>query len=336
MVLRLASLAVLALAGTIEAQEPTRTPARAPTVPARRVPLTVDSIPEQLGWLGFRTDPGNSAIIVEVAPDSPADRAGVRPGDRIVSSDWLEQSARTTTDSALGQRPAGLRRYLAGPVTGRTYEMTLARGEETFAIAMTAVRPPEYQRSLLRATRAPGSPPDTLREEIDAYRTELARTTLQPSRRPSSMGAQQPDSQRARTQPTRVGEVEAAARRAGNASVMTDLDLYDQLTRTTDRRQTILALRSSAVAGAEFEQLNPALGQYFGGISEGVFVLRVGAESPAATAGLEPGDIVQSVNGERILTVPALRERVGSATGTITLQVIRKGRPVTVTLRREE
>ena len=335
MVLRFVALAVLAVGAPMQAQEPVRIPAKGPgtvptrvpgeitgKVPARKTPVGAWVLPAKIGWLGFRTDPTDSQVILEVAPGSPAERAGLQAGDRIISSDPLHDVIRARDTSRAGLTVDY--RSAPGPIVGRTYQMILQRGSDTFRVAMVAIAPPDDQLTRLRPTRAPGSGPDTLLAEVDAYRTELARTTLQPT-------------QRSLATPPRRGEavqtrVDSAAARGREAFAVTRQKALES---SYQRAATLLALRKSAVSGAEFEQLNPALGQYFGGVSEGVFVLRVGAESPAAIAGLEPGDIVESVNGERIATIPALRDRVAEATGTITLQVIRKGRPATVTLRKE-
>ena len=358
MVLRFAGLAVLALAGTLGAQEPTKLPARAPTkspstAPGARKPLMTDLVAAKRGWLGFRTDPDDSEIIFEVAAGSPAERAGIRPGDRIVSSDRLSQPIVSRTDSAVGAFPAGSRMYVSGPIMGRTYEMTLARGGETFSVSMVAVAPPDSQRAL-RPTRAPGAGPDTLQAEVDAFRTELARTTLQPSRKLSTTSPRWSDSLRTGGEGSGIRKSQShddrlrldselslegvKGRRDVQATTVDSPELYESVNATLrklDRTAVTLDRRTNAISGAEFEQLNPALGQYFGGVSEGIFVLRVGGESPAAIAGLEPGDIVERVNGEQVLTIRSLRERVAAATGTITLEVIRKGRPATVTLRKE-
>ena len=89
----------------------------------------------------------------------------------------------------------------------------------------------------------------------------------------------------------------------------------------------------TVVSGATLELLNPTLGEYFGA-QEGVFVLRVASQSPAATAGLQPGDVIETVNGRRVLTLDAVTNAVADARGAITLSVLRRGQRVVVPLRR--
>jgi C-terminal processing protease CtpA/Prc len=246
--------------------------------------------------------------------------------------------------------------YALGPIMGRTYQMRLERDGAAFDVVMTAVAPPASQRTL-RPTRAPGTDPDTLAAEVEAFRTELARTTLQPSKRPLKPLAKssprkellrtKADSDAVRDQelydelaglqkekPTTIDRLDAQRTKAGDPTIVDSPELYQKLEMT--RMAKVLDVRMNAISGAEFEDLNPALGEYFGGIQDGVLVIRVGPESPAASAGLQPGDVVKTINGEDVATIASLRERVANTSGTITFGVIRKGRLSTVTLRKEE
>ena len=341
MVLRFIPLTGLALASLVQAQEPVKVPAQAPTKApgsptVKKAPTGVGLVPAKSGWLGFRTDPNDSELILEVAPDSPAEHAGMRPGDRIVASGQPNDPGRGRDTSRAGTTAF---RSAARPIVGRTYHMTLQRGDETFAVSMVAVAPPDGQVGDLSPTRVATRQPDTLRAKIDAYRTELARTTLQPSRKPSMSPSAKEYFEAGGDNKARLREAYEATRARGEKPQGADSRTYASLEENLEslnRSLRLFATRDNAVSGAEFEHLNPALGQYFGGVSEGVFVLRVSAESPAAIAGLEPGDIVERVNGERVTTIASLREHVANATGTITLDVIRKGRPATITLRKEE
>jgi serine protease Do len=63
--------------------------------------------------------------------------------------------------------------------------------------------------------------------------------------------------------------------------------------------------------GIDAENLKGDFGNYFGAPDgEGVLVRRVFANSPAATAGLKVGDVITSLNGDRIRNASELREKL--------------------------
>lgn len=81
-----------------------------------------------------------------------------------------------------------------------------------------------------------------------------------------------------------------------------------------------------ALGGAEFAELNAGLGRYFRR-DRGLLVLAVAAGSPAARAGLEPGDVVTAAGGEEVATLPELRRATArAAEGRLRLSVLRDGR----------
>jgi serine protease Do len=66
--------------------------------------------------------------------------------------------------------------------------------------------------------------------------------------------------------------------------------------------------------GVEVEDLQGQLGKYFGAPDgEGVLIQSVNANSPAEKAGIKAGDVIVSVNGERIRTVGDLRAKLSAA-----------------------
>ena len=350
MVLRLLPLTLFIGATSVAAQVPARVPTRVPTVVD-----TVAATRAPAGWFGFRQDVlRDSLVVLEVAPGSPAERAGLRPGDRIAMVD-----GRAANPSLLNERPA---------TVGDVRRLTVRRGSQTLTLSMVAEVPP---RRVLMPSRVALTDADTVAREAQELRgrmalraTRAARTraiidtvratdVAQTERRLRVLRSDSTRTIRAMIEPLIIvdgvplltdtvlhNELRSGTRATDSARarrVITDT-LYDGLVRATREQNATLArlLRhSNAVSGAEFEELNPGLAEYFYGVSEGVFVLRVAETTPAASAGLRPGDIVQDVNGQRITTVNELRSAVSEASGTIVLRVLRKGSPATITLRKE-
>lgn len=89
------------------------------------------------------------------------------------------------------------------------------------------------------------------------------------------------------------------------------------------------------IAGAEMEGLNPELSQFFGGLEEGVLVLRVLPQTPAAEMGLRPGDVIVEAAGRRVQGVDDLRAAFGAAGGSeVRVKWMRKGAEHTGRLQR--
>ena len=88
-----------------------------------------------------------------------------------------------------------------------------------------------------------------------------------------------------------------------------------------------------ALLGVSFVPLTPELRRHFGvPEDEGVLVSRVLAESPAATAGIQVGDIVTKVDGESAGSGHALARVIGlrKAGDTVNVELWRAGRAQTV------
>jgi len=80
-----------------------------------------------------------------------------------------------------------------------------------------------------------------------------------------------------------------------------------------------------SLAGAEFAEMNEGLGRYFR-TSEGLLVLQVAPESPAARAGLEAGDVVVQADGQEVERLGDLREAFAKAEDRqVRLTVLRQG-----------
>ncbi len=89
--------------------------------------------------------------------------------------------------------------------------------------------------------------------------------------------------------------------------------------------------------GIDAEDLNGEFGKFFGAPDgEGVLVREVNSGSPAEKAGLKPGDVITSFNGERIRSVGDLRQKVSAKHDekdkTAKLGVIRNKSEVSLTV----
>jgi S1-C subfamily serine protease len=87
--------------------------------------------------------------------------------------------------------------------------------------------------------------------------------------------------------------------------------------------------------GVDAEDLDGEFGNYFGAPEgEGILVRGVFPDTPAAKAGLKVGDVITSVNGERIRSVGELREKIAEKREdkTITLGLVRNKTALSVTV----
>jgi serine protease Do len=89
--------------------------------------------------------------------------------------------------------------------------------------------------------------------------------------------------------------------------------------------------------GIDAEDLNGQLGTFFGAPEgEGILVREVNSSSPAEKAGLKAGDVITSLDGERIRTVSELRERLSTKRDdkdrTFKLGVLRNKSSLTLTV----
>jgi S1-C subfamily serine protease len=84
--------------------------------------------------------------------------------------------------------------------------------------------------------------------------------------------------------------------------------------------------------GATVANLSPAVADQLGidTFSKGVIITRVGG-GPAASVGLQPGDIVRAVNGRQINSVRDLVGAANSAAGGWQLTIERGGQQITAT-----
>ena len=85
--------------------------------------------------------------------------------------------------------------------------------------------------------------------------------------------------------------------------------------------------------GAELIDLRPELAAFFE-VDGGVLVIDVPNGTPAAAAGIKPGDVITQIDGVVVRSVQGLRLALSQADSTIRLTLVRRGETTTVLLRR--
>lgn len=346
----LPGLAALALAGGALAPTDVSGQAATVTFPDR----------EPTGWIGIsvemqgaveRSGERSSVVrIVEVRPGSPAARAGLRAGDVLVAL-----NGRTPEE--------GFVRLVGGLRPGDPVEAVVERDGTRRDFRFEAgSRPspagaPSTYRVLVRA--------DTLAERMyramDSLRLRIAagegsRAVVRLGRRPTDSAAEAtgfwhldgptevrelvrapelPGGWRAAEggHPFRLLFVEgdtlpppAPARVPGMAGGAADAAV-------TLRPLAPYALGANRVAGAEIVELKPELAEYFA-VERGVLVVDVPAGTPAARAGLQPGDVLTAVGAVAVGSLAEVRRALAQPRDSLALRVVRKGAPLRVMLRR--
>lgn len=283
--------------------------------------------PAPPGWLGLafhfeRQGSGRSArevaVVADVHPGSPAARAGLQRGDTIV-----RVNGRTEVEAqirALRLQPGDTVRLRLRRAGTRDRDLALVAAPRPTALA---ARPTDGQRiEVLRRDRN-GRPliiinGDTVRVPVDSLMAQA--DSLQRHIRVLIADSLAP----------RLREIE----RARLPELRERIRALDTALVRAFPEGLVLEVGGRAVAGAEFSELNPALAEYFEGAREGLLVLRVAPGSPAARAGLQPGDVVTRANGEPVRTTAELRRIVARAgRDEVRLGVVRKGRPLELRVR---
>ena len=272
----------------------------------------------------------SQVIVRKVSKDSPAEKAGLRAGDEImringmsVANGKFSAVARTLTDGdtvKLRIKRENKERevtLIAAPRPAGTY--TAIMGDRTFTITADSVR------GLAKLWM------DSALIHLDSMK--LPRVWIHPGdsgvdiriRKFGPVGA---DTLIFRRDTAALREMRKRWEEAGPPDVFRHLE--GDLGPAMIFRSMDLGTRS--IAGAEFTDLDPAMKTYFG-TDRGLLTLRVVAETPAARAGLQPGDIVKKANGREVSRVANLRTLLFESAGTIKLEVLRKGETKTLEIK---
>ena len=82
--------------------------------------------------------------------------------------------------------------------------------------------------------------------------------------------------------------------------------------------------------GVSVQSLTPDLEEYFGATNGGVLVSSVTQDSAAARAGIKAGDVITSINGDRVSDTGDLMRELDDATGEVTIVVLRDKKEMTL------
>jgi membrane-associated protease RseP (regulator of RpoE activity) len=305
-------LALVASSAGATAQEIRKAPASAP------------------GYIGIRFEeqaiitPGaaeknkSSVIVRDVSKDSPAERAGLRAGDEIVRINGM---------SVANGKFSALARTLTA---GDTVKLRIKRDDkERDYTVVAAARPAGYHP--LVSDRTIVFSADSVRGLMRMY-LDSARLHLDSLKLPRIL-VHPGDS-----------SFDIRIERFGNSPFDTLIFRRDSAGELRQRIRVMpgeafphfegdmgpgvifrsMELGRRSIAGAEFTELDPAMKSYFG-TDRGLLTLRVAPETPAARAGLVPGDIVQKANGREVTSVGKLRDLLFEEPATLKLEVLRKG-----------
>lgn len=330
-------LAALALPGALRAQDD--------DCPCRTRP----------GMIGvtFDADAEDGVRIMEVRRGSPADRAGLNEGDIVIRLNG--EDAGRTMNALPGRLQAGdsvrLRIRREG---GERDVVVVAEPRPRTQLGMfgpgerfEVVRPGMGENLIVINGDSMHLPLEALTFRIDSLRTQLMELDgpwrvemdslvrllgdsahVWAERIPNvhfrmREGGDHPD---IRIE-GRVMELENDAIRMENDAIRLQGEAIHLEGALGEGEPFFMELGRRSAAGAELAEMNEGLSAYFGGQRAGALVIEVSPESPAARAGLQPGDVIVRAGGEEVGDPADVRMALTRAEeGRVALEVIRQGR----------
>jgi membrane-associated protease RseP (regulator of RpoE activity) len=247
----------------------------------------------------------DAPVVVSVEPGSPAERAGIRRGDTLVSFAGM----------ALRGKAIPLGDILK---PGRTVAVGLQRGGESRTIKVVIGRRPQ---AYVVGPQESGS------YTVSYGASPFEPATPMPPMPPMSSLAPMPSvapygSTHVATTPpwTPVAPTGPMTPLTGPAPAAAS-------------SVWVFGGSSIAVAGAQLVQLDDSWRDLLGA-EDGVVVVSVAPGTPAAAAGLRNGDVITSADGRAVLTPAALQRAVQASNDrAVSLGVVRKGQGRTVRLK---
>lgn len=309
-------VAALALPGALQAQED--------DCPCR----------ERRGMIGvvFDSRDGQDGVrVIEVRRGSPADQAGMREGDVVVRLNG-EDAARAT-DALPGRLQAGdtvrLRVRREGEGEREVVVVAAPRPATSFSFVRPEVQslrmgPGEMGNIVIINGDTLRVPVEELTVRIDSLRTHLRDIEELGNLRVELDTLVRMFSDSAGVWMQRMPNVEF---RMTEPMHLREDVIVEGMPLGEGGRPFFMELGRRSAAGAELAEMNEGLSTYFGGQREGALVIEVSPESPAARAGLQPGDVIVRAGGQEVGEPGDVREALNRAeAGQVALEVVRQGR----------
>lgn len=272
------------------------------------------------GWLGARGDsiaqlsdaefgqlglPSRAGVVLrQVAPASPAAVSGMQPGDVILSIDGFNIVGAAELIALLSMSPEGRKVTVRASRNHQMIEMVVSLGARPDSEWVYNFSPLEQQFEPLDVQRA------LLEKRLDELKQEYGKLGQQSTSREAEE-ARREIMMQARNIYERLREIDALSHQPSPA---VKPSLSNEI------------IVGNVVAGPLSDQLATYLK-----VKGGVWVRQVPPGSIAERVGLKGGDVIISVQGQELTSVDQLIRLLNVQNTEITLKVIRKEQPVTLT-----
>jgi len=284
------------------------TPLRWLVLSAALVMLASPSLAEARAWLGVYTQEvtgelrdaldlrGDGAVVTSVVPDSPADRAGIRKGDVIVSLDRHDIGSPSELSDLIGDARAG-----------ESVSLGIVRRSERLTLAVRlAERPQDDDEEM-----APPAPPAP--RAVPTPKTPKAPKAPKAPREYRWHSGDDLDKE----------ELRRRIREAVPNFEFEDIG--------PGQRMVWLGGAGRGRLGVRIESLNDDLAAALGASgTRGALVVEVLKKTPAEVAGLRAGDIITAVEGTAVYDTDDLVKALADESGRVSVSIVRRGEKRTV------
>jgi len=259
-------------------------------------------------------------VITRVVDGSPADRAGFRPGDRI-----LQINGRGVTLESFASITSGLRE-------GDRIRVTVARGPWPSEIDVQAVARPAPE--LVALPHDVALRVDSAMLRLDSLLWLLGDPAISAGRSEATAGYEELGRQR-------LVAIGADSTRTvivptGNLDPVADPSIFRERERAVGASSADVGrlaaphiVGQNRVAGAAMIVLNRELAAYFE-VAGGLLVTDVTPGTPAEDAGIRPGDVVVRVDDGAVASLADLRRAMSAEGNRQVVSLVRRGEPIDV------